>query len=172
MQKIIREYGRTDVYTNGIDGTVDWSWIALISGNCSYSCTSNSYQILHQTLIWQNFYSVLINHYIFRAIFFCHKDYFIFQFKVFLNTFHNIKFSSQSFDVSEMLNNISNLCLYISIGMKNQTGLFFVFLGEVYGLSANNLLRYKLNIFSHLESVDQLSFNRFNSLYSSSCVHT
>lgn len=111
---------------------------------------------------------------IFKAIFFCHKDYFIFQFKVFLNTFHNIKFSSQSFesDVSEMLNNISNLCLYISIGMETQTGLFFVFLSEVYGLSANNLLRYKLNIFSHLESVDQLSFNRFNSLYSSSCVHT
>lgn len=91
---------------------------------------------------------------------------------MFLNTFHNIKFSSQSFDVSEMLNNISNLCLYISIGMENQTGLFFVFLSEVYGLSANNLLGYKLNIFSHLESVDQLSFNRFNSLYSSSCVHT
>lgn len=109
---------------------------------------------------------------IFRAIFFCHKDYFIFQFKVFLNTFHNIKFSSQSFDVSEMLNNISNLCLYISIGMETQTGLFFVFLSEEYRLSANNLLRYKLNIFSHLESVDQLSFNRFNSLYSSSCVHT
>lgn len=111
---------------------------------------------------------------IFKAIFFCHKDYFIFQFKVFLNTFHNIKFSSQSFDVSEMLNNISltNLCLYISIGMKTQTGWFFVFLSEVYRLSANNLLRYKLNIFSHLESVDQLSFNRFNSLYSSSCVHT
>lgn len=34
--------------------------------------------------------------------------------------------------------------------MKTQTGLFFVFLSEVYGLSANNILRYKLNIFSHM----------------------
>lgn len=49
--------------------------------------------------------------------------------------------------------------------LVNYLGFFF-FLSEVYGLSDNNLLRYKLNIFSHLESVDQLSFNRFNSLYS------
>lgn len=55
---------------------------------------------------------------------------------------------------------------------EDSNWFIFCFLSEVYGLSANNLLRYKLNIFSHLESVDQLSFNRFNSLYSSSCVHT
>lgn len=130
MQKIIREYGRTA-----------WCVHKWNRWNCRL--------ILNSADFWQLFLFVYVKfisdlasnlnlakflfsidlplYSIFRAIFYCHKDYFIFQFKVFLNTFHNIKFSSQSFDVSEMFNNISNLCLYISIGMKTQTGLFFVF---------------------------------------------